>query len=250
MGPTADRRRDTARLRTLWRHRRLVGAALVLSIVGFVVVSFRISFPATLQSRGYQVGTATAIVLVDAPRSGIVDVRAGTRISVLAYRAALLAELTMEPVIMDELPRRLGVPRSLVVPDPPRATAVATGASVTPDDRRAYVVRGQAPKVKGGDSPIITISTRAPTPDAAAALADAAVAALDQHLARVNRANSTPVGRRIQLTLLAPSDGTPLQRGPRPALAAAAAGAAFALVCWSIAGLAARWRRLPEPLGA
>jgi hypothetical protein len=238
-------------LRTLRRHRVLVSAALALSVVGFALITYRVSLPATFEARAYHVGSATAIVLVDAPRSRAVDIAAGNGIQVLAFRAKLLADLAMKPLIMDAVAQRLGVPAALVVADPP--LGLASGASGTPDDRRANVIRAGVSPVVGGDNPIMTITTRAPTPAAAQRLAGAVIAVLARHLATVSRSQGTPVARRIRLTQLAPPNGTLLQRGPRPATTAAAATLAFLIVCWSIVAidrLARRMRQAPRPIVA
>jgi hypothetical protein len=245
--------RTTVHLRTLSRHRVLVGAALVLSIVGFAVVSYRIRLPATFESRGYDLGSATAIVLVDAPRSRAVDINAGNGIQVLAFRAKLLADLAMKPVIIDAVAERMGVPSSLVVADPPLSAAAVSGASVTADDRRAYVVRTIVPTLDGGDNPIMTIGTRAPTPAAAERLAGAVIAALTTHLAKVSLRQGTPAPRRILLKQLAPAEGAMLRHGPRPLPTAATCVVVFLLACWliiAISRLAARLRQVPDPFAA
>lgn len=251
--PTHAVARTTAHLRTLWCHRVLVGTSLVLSIIGFAVVSYRIRLPATFESRGYDMGSATAIVLVDAPRSRAVDINAGNGIQVLAFRAKLLADLAMKPVIMHAVAERMGVPSSLVVADPPLGAAAVSGASVTPDDRRANVVRTVAPTLDGGDSPIMTIGTRAPTLAAAEHLAGAVIAALNTHLANVSLKQGTPASRRVLLKQLAPAEGAMVRHGPRSLATAAACVLVFLLACGliiAISGLAARLRELPDPFAA
>jgi hypothetical protein len=252
MEPLPDRARTGAatRLRTLVRHRRLVGAALTLAILAFLVATVH---PTTLRPRSYTVGKATALVLVDYPTSAVVDAPAADGIPLMAFRSRLLADLVMKPVLLDALAARLGVPRRLVVADPPGLAPAPPSRSVSVADRRAYVISAETPSLDGGANPIMLITTRAPTTAAAARTATAVVMTLTDHLARLADAQGTPAMRRLRLRPLSPPDSRPLRHGRGPATAAAAATAAFLLVCWlitTLAGPPSRRAGGPDPVGA
>lgn len=252
MDPLPDRARTGAvpRLHTLVRRRRLVGVALVLAVLAFLVATVH---PTTLRARSYTVGSATALVLVDYPISPVVAADEAAGIPLLAFRAKLLADLVMKPMLLDALAARLGVPSRLVVAKPPGLAPPPPGASVSPGDPRAYVVTAEAPLLDGGANPVMTLTTRAPTPAEAARAATTLVRTLSDHLARIADQQATPPARRLQLRLLAPADGRPVRHGRSQLLAAAGAAFLFLLACRLIAvtpALDPRPPAAPDAVGA
>jgi hypothetical protein len=217
----------------LWQHRSVVTIALILSVVGFVVMTFHVVPPRLFEPRAQRLGTATTTVLVDSSRSQAIDVRTNA-IAELAYRAELLAGLLMKPVTRDAVAGKLGLPPDRVILDPPTIAASGPDGPVDTSDPRAYVLRAAVPKFDGGDNQIMQITTRAPTPAAAAQLADASVATLRTRVGSIARAQRTPRGRRLVVTQLEPPRGEWQQRGTAPLLNAAVAILAFAFACWLI----------------
>lgn len=255
MDPAADgklaRDRSIETAQVLWRHRRIVAAALVLSIVGFVVMTYRVLPPRQLERRDHRLGSAWSLLLVDSARSQAVDYgAAGGGIAALAYRAELLAALVMKPAATTAIAGRLGIDPRLVVADPPLAAAEPAGASVDASDPRAHVVQAQVRELNGGENPVIEIVTRAPTPVAAGRVADAAIAVLRGRLEDVARAQRTPPARRLALVQLLPAQRRWTNTGTGIVVNAAAALLGFAAACWLLVAVARIARSLRQPLRA
>ena len=238
-------------LQSLWRQRVLVAGALVLSCVGFLLATYRVGF-VTLERRAFAAGLARTEVLVDGVRSRAVDLNVGgDDFRQLSRRATLIADVSMTPDVRARIARRIGVAPDRIVPDPPLNAVRVTGASVGTSDRRAYVLRAEVPSLDGGANPIIVITARAPSPAAAARLADATVAELRGHLAVRARTQGTPYARRLMLMPLSAARGELVRRGRPATLNAALALLGFLVACGMIvaaSAVAARWQRAPDPV--
>src|ERR1700684_3118092 len=101
------------RLRDLWRHRRYVAGVCVVALLAGMLVTYQPSFPP--KSKGYDVGVATAQVLVDTPRSQVVGAssavtsQGGVVLGTLATQANLLADLMAEGPIKADIAQRAGL---------------------------------------------------------------------------------------------------------------------------------------------
>src|SRR5436305_382249 len=94
-------------LRDLWRVRVAVCLFAVLAILVGAVMLYRPSLPP--QSRTYEVGTATAYILLDTPASQVVEVApAGSE--TLGSRASLIANLMAQGDVKAAIARHAGVP--------------------------------------------------------------------------------------------------------------------------------------------
>ena len=109
-------------LRNLWRRRMLVAVAGFVAFAAGWLFAFgpALSFPP--KPRGYTVGVATANLLVDTPRSQVIEV-APKGSDTLAARANVLANLMVDGGIKDAIAKRAGLPRRRSSPAPPRPTA-------------------------------------------------------------------------------------------------------------------------------
>src|SRR3954470_10706961 len=107
-------------LRNLWHRRMLVAVAGFVAFAAGWLFAFgpALSFPP--KPRGYTVGVATANLLVDTPRSQVVDV-APKGSDTLAARANVLANLMVDGEVKDAIAKRAGVaPKKIIgsVPSP------------------------------------------------------------------------------------------------------------------------------------
>lgn len=241
--------------RILWRRRALVGLALVVAVVGLVVAAYRVRSPTEIESREYRVGIGSARALIDTPKSQVVDLSdaTGNGIDGLSTRAELLADLMMKSVIKDGIARRAGVAPAALIADPVRPADAIEASQAAATGRGANVLRVTVPNLKVGDSPIIAVSTRAPTPEVARRVADAAIAELRAYLSRLAVAEAVPRERQIVVTQLAPATAEELTRGSRLGIAALVAGGGFLLICALIVALTAlagalRRAGIPEPV--
>jgi hypothetical protein len=242
-------------LRELWRHRVVLLLAAPLAILVGVSVGYKVMFPFTLESRGYDVGVAAATALVDTPSSQVVALggRDVGEAATLPGRAALLANLMASSPLREDIARRAGVrPELLIATAPPPAGGsappqqgdrLATGASVRADDPRASVLKLNTDITL----PMIAVDVRAPDAATAARVANAALAALKSYLDSIVGVDGASTKRRLVVKQLGPAQSATAHRGPSPLLGILAAITVLGLACAAIlmvSALARDWRRM------
>lgn len=227
-------------LRELSRHRLLVCLAFVVALVAGWLLAFGASVPP--KSRGYTVGVATANVLVDTPKSQIVEIDpAGS--DTLSARANVLASLMVDGDIKDAIARRVNLPSKKIVawagtgdgtgpatPLTASSTAYSTSVVLTSDM---------------AELPIIRVTTQAPDVRQAITLANAAVEGLGSYLD--TRANDETISdrRRLQVRALGTAQGHPASRGPGKKVGLAVIFFVFLAGCaviLAISALSRGWR--------
>jgi hypothetical protein len=208
-------------LRHLLRLRAMTLAIGVVAVVAGLLLAFRISFPPKLESRKYEVGTATARILVDTPASQVVDV-APKGSDVLGVRANLLANLMVDGEVKTAIARRAGLrPEQLsgvgdVVTGP---SAAAAGATPT-DPRHAWIIRTQVLATADGSAlPIIEVEAQAPDARSAERLASASVSGLRDSLDSKAAIESVPDAKRLRVSGLGLAQARTETRGPSLVLA-------------------------------
>ncbi len=227
-------------VRDLWRLRLAVVAAFVFALLVAVAVLYKPSLPP--KSRKYEIGLATARILVDTPRSQVVDVAPEGSDS-LGSRANLLASLMVDGVVKDAIAHRAGVPSDKLI----AVSDAAAGAAVVPVRPTAsnFVLTTHAMTNSAGDAlPIIEIEANAPGVEQAAKLGTAAVEGLRDYLGTTAAAQSVPDADRLVVTGLGAPRAAAVVRGPSSLLAAFAAIFTFALACGCIIAGAAFARSL------
>lgn len=236
---------ETARiLRELWRYRVLVAVFALLAVLGGFTVAYRIvaygpSEPAKLESRKYEIGVATARILVDTPNSQIVEV-SPKGAETLNVRASLLASLMVEGGVKAAIARRarlrpgqfLAIAESASEPASPEAHRAASNPQAT-------VLTTRVPVTAGDQLPIIQIEAQAPDASRAARLADAAVSGLRDYLDSQAALEKVPDARRLRVTGLGAAQADTAVRGPRLILTVVAAIFLFAAGCALILAIAA-----------
>ena len=227
----------------LWSRRRLVACAGILAILAGCTLGYNIfSFPP--KSRHYEVGTATARVLVDTPSSQIVDVDPAG-LDFVTSRANLLASVMVNGPIKTAIAQRVGL-------EPDQIYGIAESAqspitSPTPP-ARGYVLTTTVlddtdlSNPAGNQLPIIDIATQAPNAASAVGLANAAVAGLQHYLASQATVEQIPVSRRIRVTSLGAAQGAESVRGPRSSVVFGIAIVTF-IACCAIILLIPRLKR-------
>jgi hypothetical protein len=232
-------------LRLLWRRRALLACAAVLATLAGGATIYRAGWPP--ESRQYRVGIAEASVLVDTPRSQVVEITPKGS-DTLGVRASLLANLMLEGELKDSIAQRAGLrPDQL---DARREGSVEPAPPPAVEGRRAHVLSARVLiNTEGERLPIIEIEAQAPDPRQAAAVANAAVGGLRVYLdfkALVDRVRDD---RRLRVSLLGPPQARAVARGPRRILGVAVALLVFGAGCAAIvgcAGLARAWRAAAE----
>jgi len=247
------------RMRTLWQLRAGTAVCLALALLAAVWSLNSISFvPPKLTPRALEMATASTQVVVDTPRSAILDLRQDTfSFEGLRNRAVLLGNLVASGPLREEIARRADVPVEVLqvaaprTPDQPRAVAGTSADRHTTDILRSndqYRLNIQAnPTV-----PVLDVNAQAPTAKSAAALANAAVDALTRRIDALQLSEQTPDKDRINLIQLGRASGTVINGGVKWQAAILAFLVTLALACatlvflsrlregWRIAALSER----------
>src|SRR4051812_44616351 len=125
-------------LRNLWRQKLMVLVVAVLALLAGFAVLYKISFPSHLESRKYEVGVASARILVDTPNSQVVEVAPKGSDS-LGVRANLLASLMVDGVVKEAIAKRAGLDPNKLVSITDAVTAPAAAAE-KPPTRHDFVI--------------------------------------------------------------------------------------------------------------
>jgi hypothetical protein len=234
-------------LRTLWWRRRLVGGVLLLAVVVGIAVGYRVSLPATLRSRSYEVGVATSRIFVDTPSSQVVEVspRGG---DTLGTRAGLIASLMVDGTVKAAIARRAGL-RPRQFEGISESAADSSPALPRPTARSRVLATRVVTNAAGDELPIIQIRAQAADARQAATLAAAAVTGLRDYLDSKAALQRVPDAKRLQVDGLGAPQARDVTRGPRRLYALIAAVVVFAAGCAAIvvAGRLARaWRAVPD----
>lgn len=198
-------------LRALWRRRIAVGVVALIAVLSGWMLTYRLSFPPA--ARGYDVGVATASILVDTPKSQVVEVApAGS--DELGTRANVLANIMVDGSIKEAIARRAGLaPGRLVA-----SSQTADSPTVMPPlDGRSYAYATSVVLTSAMTPlPIIKVQSQAPDVQKAIGLANHVVTGLSEYLDSKAATETVPNARRLQVRLLGTAQGQDAARGPRP----------------------------------
>jgi hypothetical protein len=208
------------RLRGLWQVRGWVAVCGVFAVVAALWSVADISLlPPRVGSRALTMATASTQVVVDTPRSTLVDMRQDTYgIDGLTNRALLLGNVMASPLVRADIARRAHVPfdQLQVVPPitarQPRVLSEAGNEKHTSDILR---LNGQYRLyIKANPTvPFLQIYAQTPTAKSAGALANAAVGGMQSYLAELAKSTQTPGVQQIRLTQLGQAHGSVVDKG-------------------------------------
>lgn len=232
-------------LRELWHRRMSVGlVALAAILVGFLL-AFRPGLPP--ESRQYDVGIATARVLVDTPQSQVIKVDPKGS-ETLGLRANVLANLMVEGEAKAAIARRAGLQpkRLLAIADSELEPQTVSAKALRDPDINLLTTR-VVMNLDGEQLPIIEIETQAPNAARATALANATVTGLTDYLDKRAAADEeVDPGRRLRVSGLGTAQADVSTRGPGRVVALGAAIFVFLAGCAAIligSALARGWRQ-------
>jgi hypothetical protein len=209
-----------AHMRELWGQKVGLVIALVIAILAATGVLARISvFPPGLESRSLGVASASTQVIVDTPRSAVIDLRQDTySFAGLTNRALLLGNVMASLPVRDYIAARAGIP----------AEAITVSAPLTPEQPRVVTDGGHQPKttdlLRSPDEfrlniqanptvPVLSIYSEAPDGPAAIRLANSAVDGLRDYLRTLSRQQGTPERDQVKLDQLGRATGGPVNPG-------------------------------------
>lgn len=241
-------------LRKLRRHWRLTILGVYLALMAQLVMMLHITpgLPPTVQSRQYEVGVASAAVLIDSQSSQSVDLGGGGKVkvdvAVLSARAKLLANLLVTRPLRDDIamgsglrPNRL-ITRLSSTTEPGAPPSPASDTTVDADDPDAGVLDLQTSETV----PIITVNAQAPSEQTAARLAASTITTLRRYLTSVAEQNRVPDVRQLVMRPLGRPVSALSQRGPSEKRGAFVF--VVMLACWcagilAVSGLRRAWRQ-------
>jgi hypothetical protein len=225
----------------LWRMKLGLLAALALALLAAVWSVAEISvLPPSLKSRSLDIATASTSVVVDTPKTAVLDLRQDTyAIQSLRNRAVLLGTVMASTPVREYIARRAHVPPEALrvvtprTPDQPRARFKAENQQHVSDIFKAndeYRLDVEAnPTV-----PILDLYTQAPTADAAENLANAAVDGLHDYLTGLALEGGTVESNRVRLTQLGRARGGVINKGVGVQLALISFAIVFAVSCAAV----------------
>jgi hypothetical protein len=228
-------------LRDLWHDRRFVGGVCVLAVIAGAAVMYKLP---TFESRQYDVGVATAQILVDTPSSQVVAV-APKGSDTVGVTANLLATMMIDGPIKSAIAVRAGLQPNQILGATDAAAASAGSAAppappTSPPSPRAFVLTTHVLSNAVGETlPIVEVNTQAPSSAGAANLAAAAVAGLHDYLDSTAALEQVPSANRLQVSGLGTPQVTPEARGPSDAIGLLVITIVFVLGCAGILGVRA-----------
>jgi hypothetical protein len=216
-------------LRRLWRFRLLVSVAALVAVLVGMFVSYKLP---SMESRKYEVGVATARILVDTPASQVVDVAPKGSDS-LGIRATLLSNLMVDGVVKSAIAKRAGIPEAKLYGVADSADGASPGAA-KPDPRGYSLATKVLITAKGDSLPIIEVATQGPDARAAEKLANAAIEGLHDYLDSKAVADQVPDSQRLRVSGLGVPQAQLQVRGPRLIFSVVAVIFVFGLGCAAI----------------
>jgi hypothetical protein len=196
-------------LRELWRHKRALIVAALVAALATVQVVWGISLsPLRVGGDSLQMASASAKVIVDAPRSSAVDPEIDAyTLKSLSNRALILGNVMASQPVREYIAERAGVPLEKVrvepplTPEQPRLLADSAHAAHVsdlfkrPDEYRLSV---EATPM----APVLDLYAVAPTVAEARALTTSAVVGLRTYLNSLDAKQKVPAVNQVRLERL------------------------------------------------
>lgn len=208
------------RLRALWQQRAGIVASVLLALFAALwsVGDIRL-LPPGFTSRSLEMGSASTHVLIDTPRSALLDSRQDiASLQGLSDRALLLGNIIAREPVREFIAKRAGVPLETLqitpplTPRQPRAPVEADTKKSSSDILRSndeYRISIEAnPTV-----PLLDVYAQTDDRKSAATLANAAVDGLRTYLAQLAQERSTPPEEQIRLVQLGRARGEAINEG-------------------------------------
>lgn len=223
------------RIWTLWQLRPWMRASALFALVVAVWSVANISLlPPRLTSRSLEMATATTHVVVDTPRSTVLDLRQNTDdLTALTQRAVLLGNVIASTPVAEAIAERAHVPVNALEVSTPltpaQALPQAGSANNSVTDLVKSTNRYQLSISVNPTVPMLDIYAEAPKAASAAVLANAAVDGLRAYLTNLAAAQLTPRADQIRLLQLGRASGAVINDGIQWQVAVFAFALAFSL---------------------
>jgi capsular polysaccharide biosynthesis protein len=199
-----------------------------------------------LSSHSVDTGTATAQLLVDSPQSVLGDLQQDP--TPLATRASVFAQVMASTQVLESIARVMGIPPSEITAQGPFSGPGLALNVVTPSEARGSQLRAQGIPyrltfVAQATLPVVTVSAQAPTPAAAARLADAVAGGTNEFIHNLQAKTQTQPSKRVIIRELGPAQDSTINSSSAMVMMMAAFVAISTLGLIVLLGLERRARR-------
>ena len=232
-------------LRELWRLRLAVVVAALVATVGALWSLNEISlFPPKLTPRSVETAAASTRVLVDSPRSMVLDLRQGTYdFDSMRNRAILIGNVMASRTVREYIAHEVGIPADALQVTPPRTPEAPRPRAEVGQERRATDILKSNDEYRldiqaNATVPILDVYAQAPTARSAEALANAAVEGTRQYVGQVAVTEHPGRAKRVEMRQLGAAHGKVLNSGVSAQVGVLAFILFFAVGCAAVMALA------------
>jgi hypothetical protein len=227
-------------IRQLWSRKVLVAIVVVVAIFAAITSAYQVSLsPPGLHSRALTVGAASSQILIDSPKSALVDGASLGTFEALSTRAKIYGEYLSSLAAREQIAKIAGVPaRSISSAGPfSPATGQFNYESQSSEDRANEILQegAQSRLVFTGQEgvPILTVDAQAATAARAVDLANASFTTLKHYVNNLS-ADGEDVKRGVTVRELGAPEGGTIGAGNDVVLMALAFLAVLILGCAAI----------------
>jgi hypothetical protein len=190
--------------------------AIVVAVSSIDTVSL---FPPGLKSRDLEIAAASTHVLIDSPRSKVVDLRAGTYdFQSLTMRADLLGNVMASAPVREYIGRRAGVSPDRIQAAAPITADVPRALTEPGSEKRSSDILRSTDQYRldiqaNPTVPILDVYAQAPTKEQAERLANAAVDGLRDYLVDIAGRQGIKDDQQVRLEQLGRARGGVINHG-------------------------------------
>jgi capsular polysaccharide biosynthesis protein len=186
-----------------------------------VVVAIGAAVVVRVSSHSVPTGAATVQILVDSPSSELANLTQNP--TPLISRAAVFAQVMSSQAVIQEIASAAKVPVTQITAQGPYTGAAESLNVITPSEARSnqlvaekaiYRITLQAQQ----NEPVITTTVQAPTPAAAANIANAVYTGVQNYVTAIQQSGHTPEADRVTLRQLGSAQTATVNGGSRGTL--------------------------------
>lgn len=227
-------------IRQLWSRKLLVGLVIVIAALAAILSAYSFSLsPPGLQSRALTVGAASSQILVDSPKSALVDGASSGTFEALSTRAKIYGEYLSSLAARKQIAKLAGVPPASISSSGPFSSATGQNnyENQSSEDRANEILQegAQSRLVFTGQEgvPILTVDAQAATAARAVDLANASFITLKRYVNSLS-VDGEDVKRGVTVRELGAPEGGTIGSGNDVVLMALAFLAILVLGCAAI----------------
>lgn len=200
-------------------RRRWLATLLVVVLAAVAAVGIRVS------SHNVSTGASTLQLLVDSPSSELANLSQNP--TPLISRAGVFAQVMTSQAVLQSIAKQAGVPERQITAQGPYSGSAESLDVITPAEARSNQITNEKAAyrlafVAQQNEPVITATVQAPTPAAAAKVAEAIYPGVQSYIAAIQRTGKTPEEDRVTLRELGSAQTGSVNSGSRGTLTIAA----------------------------